>query len=129
MAAPRQETVRVDGLREFMRATAKAEKDTKKLVRARLREAGESVRIEAKDRFSRISAESASKFKVRARAAGVFVEQSARKTTGLRPDYGSLQMTRALIPALELKADEVTEEVAKAADELRDMVEGRGAYP
>jgi iron uptake system EfeUOB component EfeO/EfeM len=53
----------------------------------------------------------------------VYVEQSARKVTGLRGDYGSLQMTRGLEPALDEKTDEVFESVR---DVLDKYAEGEG---
>lgn len=37
----------------------------------------------------------------------VQVEQSLRKTNGLHPEWGSLQMTKGLIPARDEKLDEV----------------------
>lgn len=123
--APRRETVRVEGLRDFLRDTNKAEKETKKKVRDRLKEAGDVVREEASRLFSPVSAKTAAGYKVRARVSGVHVEQSLRKTTGMRPDFGALQMRRALVPALINKEDDVYREMEKAADDLADIVEGR----
>lgn len=123
--APRRETVRVEGLRDFLRDTNKAEKETKKKVRDRLKEAGDVVREEASRLFSPVSAKTAGGYKVRARVSGVHVEQSLRKTTGMRPDFGALQMRRALVPALINKEDDVYREMEKAADDLADIVEGR----
>lgn len=125
MPPPRQETVRVEGLREFLRATNKAEKDTKKKVRDRLKDAGDVVRAEASRLFAPVSAKTAGGYRVRARVTGVFVEQSLRKTTGKRGDYGSFQMRKALVPALIAKADEVEREMEKAAEDLTEIVGGR----
>lgn len=125
MPAPRRETVKVEGLRDFLRDTAKAERETKKKVRDRLKEAGDIVREDASRRFGGISAKSAAGYRVRARVSGVHVEQSLRKTTGLRPDYGALQMRRALIPALIAKEDDVHREMEKAAEDLAEIVGGR----
>lgn len=119
------QTVRVSGLREFMRATAKADKETKKVVRDKLKEAADIVRVEASQRFSPISAKSAAGYRTRARMSGAFVEQSLRKTTGKHPTYGRLQMRRALEPALEAKSHEVEKRLEKAVDELADIMEGR----
>lgn len=123
--ASRQETVRVEGLRDFLRDTAKAERETKKKVRDRLKDAGDVVRQEASRLFDPVSAKTAGGYRVRARVSGVHVEQSLRKTTGLRADYGALQMRRALVPALINKEDEVHREMEKAADDLADIVEGK----
>ena len=119
------QTVRVRGLREFMRATAKADKSTKKVVRDKLKEAGDVVRQEAAELFSPISAKSAAGYRVRARVGGVYVEQSLRKTTGQHPTFGRLQMGRALEPALERKSGEVEKRLEKAVDELADIMEGK----
>lgn len=117
-------TVRVKGLREFMRATARAEKETKKRIRDKLKEAGDVVREDAALRLRHYDARSASKLVVRPKVRGIFVEQSLRKTTGLRPDWGALQMTRALVPALDAKSGELERRLEKAVDELADIVEG-----
>lgn len=118
-----KQTVRLKGYREFMRAVSKAEKDTKKVVHAKLREAGGIVRDDAKVRFSRYSVKSASGYRVRSRVGGVFVEQSLRKTTGQHPEYGTFQMNRALEPALDARASEVERRMEQALDELADIVD------
>jgi hypothetical protein len=41
----------------------------------------------------------------------VHLEQSLRKTTGLHPEWGALQMTKGLLPAREEKLDEVADRV------------------
>jgi hypothetical protein len=59
---------------------------------------------------------------IRAKRTGarVFVEQSARKVTGLRADFGALQMQEALVPALDTTADEVFENVEDVLDHYAD---------
>lgn len=125
MPAPRRETVKVEGLKEFLRATNKADAETKKKVRDRLKEAGDVVREDASRRFAPVSAKTAAGYRVRARVSGVSVEQSLRKTTGNRADYGALQMRRALVPALISKEDDVYREMEKAAQDLAEIVGGR----
>jgi hypothetical protein len=50
----------------------------------------------------------------------VFIGQRLRKTTGLRPDYGDLQMRKALIPARTEKLDDAADIVeAKVGGLLR----------
>jgi hypothetical protein len=44
------------------------------------------------------------------------VEQSLRKVTGLRPDWGATQMRKGLLPALSSKQNEVEAEFEKALD-------------
>lgn len=118
-----QSTTRVRGLKEFIRAANKAEKETRKTVHLKLREAGDVVRVEARQRFDRYSVKSASGFRIRSRVGGVFVEQSLRKTTGQHPEYGNLQMVRALEPALDAKQGEVERRLEQAMDELADILD------
>ena len=118
-----RETVRVRGLREFQRAAKRAGPDARKHVRDALKEAVEPIRQDAIRRFSVIDQRSASGYTafVTQRAAGV--RQSTRKTTGRRPDYGALQMTRALLPALQDNADEIERGVERALDKVADHFE------
>lgn len=121
--AARQQTLRVKGYREFMRAAAKAPKDARKEVRAAFREVGQIVREDAAQRLQELSPKSASRLRTRVRQAGVAVEQSLRKTTGKRPDWGATQMRRALVPALEDKQDEVEHAMDEALDRVADHFE------
>lgn len=111
-------TVRVKGLKELQRDFRKLDRETAKEVRQGLREAAEPVRQEAQALFSSIDASSAAGYKVRVRQRGVAVEQSRRRKTGKRPDYGSLQMRRALLPALGRRQDEVIKGVDKTLGKL-----------
>lgn len=118
-----KETVRLKGYKEFMRAVQRSEKESKKLVHARLREAGDIVRQEAKTRFERYSVRSASGYRVRSRIGGVFVEQSLRKTTGKHPEYGTLQMVKALEPAIDAKQAQVESNMERVLDDLYHIYE------
>jgi hypothetical protein len=104
-------TVRVKGLRELDRALRKMDKELSREMRSTLKEAAEIVAVDARARFSDISPASASSMRARAKAKGATVEQSKGRTTGKRPDYGALQMRRALLPALEAKQEQVVEKV------------------
>lgn len=77
------------------------------MVRDGLREAAVPVRDEARARFARYDARSASRYGISVRRTGIVsVEQRLRRTTGKHPQFGSLQMRRALIPALQNNVDE-----------------------
>lgn len=117
-------TVRVKGLRELLRATDAADKDTKRMVRDGLRKAAEPVRARAAELFASTDALSASKYGVSVRRTGtVTVEQRLRRTTGLHPEFGELQMRRALLPALEQKTDEVMVELEREMERWADRWE------
>lgn len=101
-------TVRIHGLKELQRAFSKIDRDLNKDIDRELREVGQVVAMDARGRFDRISAASAGGFRPRTRGYGrLVVEQRKRKTTGLRGDYGALQMRLALLPALWSKQNEV----------------------
>jgi hypothetical protein len=91
-------------------------KDTLKMMRPALRRAAEPVRAQAAALFSRYDPHSAAGYKVRVRARGVAVEQSLKRTTGLHPSFGSLQMRQALLPALEDKGEAVKAEIVSMVD-------------
>lgn len=115
-------TVRVHGLVELNRAIKKADRETQDKLKEPFRRIGEIVRAEAQERFSTIDSRSASTFKVKTLVKGVRVEQSRRKTTGLRGDFGALQMRRALLPALDAKQPEVIRELEGGLEEIADII-------
>jgi hypothetical protein len=106
------------GLSELLRASRDAGGATQTEVRAALAKSGEIVQADAVPRMAKYSTKSAAGFKVRVRQRGVSVEQSLLKTTGLRPDWGALQMRKALLPAVERKFPQVEAEFEKALDEI-----------
>lgn len=120
-------TIRVEGLSAFLKATDRAGKETKKLVRDRLREVAQPVLQDARAKLARYDARSASRLGISVRRVGtVAVEQRLRRTTGAHPQFGSLQMTEALIPALDENADRIERRFEQALDDIADVFE-RGA--
>lgn len=113
-------TLRVKGLREFVRAADHAGPDSRRAVRATFRTVGDAVRLEAGRLFQKYDARSAAGYKVSVRLRGVSVDQSIRKTTGTRPDYGALQMRKALLPALRDKEAETEFAMEHAIDSVAD---------
>lgn len=113
----------VSGLSEMLRAAKDAGASTNREVRAAFRESGDIVRVDAVPRLAKYSVKSAAGLKVRVRQRGVAVEQSLRKTTGQRPDYGSLQMRKALLPAVTKTLPELEAEFVKAVDKIAAIFE------
>lgn len=111
------------GLREMLRAAKDAGTATNVEVREALRKTGEIVRADAAPRLAKYSTRSAAGLKVRVRQRGVGVEQSLRKTTGERPDYGSLQMRKALLPAVAKTEPQWEAEFDKALDHIIEVFE------
>lgn len=101
------DTLRVRGLREFIKACDHADRAVKRGLRNQLKAAGEIVAVDARKRFEQYSPESARTFRVVVRQRGVAVEQSRRKTTGERPDWGNTQMKKGLLPAAADKQEEI----------------------
>lgn len=114
------ETLRVKGYREFVRATNRAERESRQVVKTAFRAVGEPVRAEAARLLSAFNERSAAGLRVSVTQRGVSVLQSIRKTTGLHPEWGSFQMRFALLPALrrEQRRSEVAAE--NAVDVISD---------
>lgn len=112
-------TLRVSGLRELHSALKRYDNELKKELERELREAAKIVSVEAAGLFGGVSARAAAGFRPRVRGFGrVAVEQRLGRTTGQRPDFGSLQMRTALLPALEAKQDEVVNHIEGMLDRL-----------
>ena len=122
---PQKQTLRVHGYKEFMRATAQADKETKKLVRNTLRQVGDIVRQEATHRFSHVDAHSAGGYRTRVRQRGIAVEQSLRRTTGLHPEWGAIQMRLALVPAVEANEARLERDTEQALGVMAHHFESR----
>lgn len=100
-------TVRVLGLAQVQRDLRMLAGGMDKGLQAELKEIGDMVASDARSRFSRYDEKSAAGIIPRVRVGVVVVEQKLRKTTALRPDWGRLQMRKALEPALEDKQDDI----------------------
>jgi hypothetical protein len=113
--------VRVEGLRELRRDFGRMSKTLKRDLDKQLRQAGQVVADDARPRLARYDVRSAAGIGVRVRGGGrVVVEQKRRRVTGKRPDYGSLQMREALVPAVEAKQGEVERNLERMLDNLAD---------
>ncbi len=103
--------IQYEGLREIAQALREVDKETLAELTRDLGDVGHVVEHEAVDLFDAIDARSAAGFDTRVRIntssmALVSVGQSLRKTTGRRPDYGTLQVEDALLPARDRKIGE-----------------------
>lgn len=86
-----------------------------------LREAAKIVSEEARSlsQSHGFSARSVTGIRPRVKGFGrAYVEQSRKKTTGKRGDFGAMQMRRSLVPALGRKQGEVIEELDKLLGQL-----------
>lgn len=98
-------------------------KEVRTEIRAALREVGQKVKEDADAKTSRRlkSPKSGHGYRVVVRARGVNVEQSLRKTTGLRGDWGSSQMRFSLIPALDENAPETAKAMEEAMEQITEL--------
>lgn len=120
---PLGSTVRLRGYREFKRAARNAGPDARREFREAFADVGEGVRAESERRFARYDPRSASGYRVGVRASYVIVYQSFRKTTGQRPDYGALQMRKALLAAAASEESDINERLETAVDRIADHFE------
>lgn len=105
----------VEGLRELERGLRATDKDAAKALRGELREAGKVVALEARRRHVSVSPKSAMGIRPRVRSGlVVYAEQSRRRTTGQHPEFGTVVMQGALLPARDAKAPEVRDMVKRA---------------
>lgn len=113
-----RQTIRIEGLVELIRKADAADYDTRVAVRNLVRDVGNKVAGDARSRFmsQRInSPRTARGFRPYVRRAGaVMVEQSEKKTTGRRPDWGRTQMRKGLLPAVD-DQQEATQRELEAA--------------
>jgi hypothetical protein len=121
-----RETVAVRGLSELIRDFKTFDKPVRTELRKSLRDVGDIVKRDAAGRFGPVNSRSAGGFKTRVRQRGIAVEQSIRKTTGKHPEYGSLQMRKALLPALMSNEDDMHRELERAMDKICRQFERRG---
>jgi hypothetical protein len=119
-------TLRVEGLSGLIKAADAAGRETKKLVRDRLREVARPVLDDARSKLSRYDARSASRLGISIRRVGtVSVEQRLRRTTGAHPEFGVLQMESALMPALDENMDTIERRMEAALDDVADAFSWR----
>lgn len=114
-------TLHVRRYREFLRAVNHAGRETRAAVRRELRAVAEPVRRDAAARFQKYDKRSAAHFRIAVTQRGVFVEQGLRKVTGLRPDYGALQMRKALLPSLRDNELTLESRMEHAIDLIADV--------
>lgn len=113
--------VKVKGLSQLRRALKAYDADVSRDMDAELKEIAGMVADDARQRFSAINVRSATGFKPKLRGFGRVSVQQSRRSKGLRPDYGALEMTRALIPAVWAKAPEVERRFEHMLDRLTTM--------
>lgn len=115
-------TFRVTGLTETLAKTDAMGKATKAAVRDILRDVGNRVAGDARARFlsPRLrSQRTALGFRPYVRRAGaISVEQSLRKTTGRRSDWGKTQMRDGLYPAVEAQEAATQADLEAAMDAI-----------
>lgn len=111
--------IRYEGLGALVKALKEVAPVVERELNAELKAVGEIVASDAARRFAALPAHgspatagsyrfTAAGFKSRVRAGGlVTVEQTRRRKSGRRGDYGALMMRRALIPARTAHLEEV----------------------
>lgn len=114
---------KVTGLRELIRASQKAERETKLATRAALRRVGNIVLVPTRQRIGEMSGRSAAGVKVYVRQRGVSIEQSRRKVNGKHRDWGITQMRRGFLPAFADTREEAVGEFDRAVEQIKLLFE------
>lgn len=119
---PRNEHIVVEGYAQLDRAFRKVSKEVdpqaSKRMRGEFKRAAEPVAATAREKISRYQGASLQTIHPVAYARGVYVVQDARKVSGLRGDFGLLQMRTGLEPALEQNKALVLREIEGALDRI-----------
>ena len=90
-------------------------------LREELLRAAEPVAREARARAAKWPGVSTGTIGPRVGVSGAFVTQRKRKVTGDHPNIGALQMTEAMIPALEHNIDTVQEGAERALTAIEKL--------
>jgi len=114
---PQAGTVHIRGWREVSASLNKIQRGAYKKVLGGLERAAEPVRASWVNKLSGYSGASTATIRPKVLAKGIIVRQDARKVTGRRADFGSLQMRHGLSALFE-RQDETRREAEKALDEL-----------
>jgi hypothetical protein len=107
-------TVRVKGLRELQRDFKRMGGALNPEVDKALKRAADIVREQTREIASgkAFNPRTVSGYRSRVRGFGhAYVEQSRSRTTGMRGDWGSIQMQRAMLPALGMRREDVVHEI------------------
>lgn len=113
-----QPAIRITGLREVQRALLRAEVGLRPALRAAFKRVAEPIAAEARGLLAQYPGASVGTIGPRVTLAGVAVTQRAGTVTGAHPQFGELQMTDVMIPALEHHADDVEDGAGDALDAL-----------
>lgn len=108
------ETIRVKGYRETARALERVNKGAKLALYAGLRDAAEPIAQDARSRLGGYAGLKTSTIRPRVAARGVYITQGAKKVSGLRPDFGALQMRDGLLPAAYSRQDDIVDKIETA---------------
>lgn len=109
-----ENTIRVRGYKETARALQRVNKGAKLALYSGLRDAAEPIAADARTRLAGYPGLKTSSIRPRVGLRGVYITQDAKKVTGLRPDFGSLQMRVGLLPAAYGRQDDIVQKVEEA---------------
>lgn len=116
---------RVEGYTELLVKLKALPAAQQKTLKVAYRKAGQAIADDGSRRIQALdppSDKTAAGYRVYVRLRGLEVDQTLRKTTGLRPDWGKTQMRYGLVPALEDNRDQVIADVEVAMDAAQEAV-------
>lgn len=120
-------SIKVKNLGRLQRDLKKLGSDVAKEIEGELRAAGQVVADSARQKLDPINPYSAAGLRPRVRGFGrVVVEQTRRRTTGTRPDWGDRVMRRDLLPALAENEDKIIALIDRMLGKLGGEFDRRG---
>jgi hypothetical protein len=108
----------VHGLPALQRAIKTMERNAAKYARDALEDVARPIAASATERKARYPGAALGNIHPRAFSNRVFVEDRTPPFTGMRGDFGSLIMRRAMLPALYEHQDDAVRELDNALDRL-----------
>lgn len=111
-------SVRVEGLAELHRNLAALGSDVKRELQRELRGVAAPVATDVRGRLAGLNGRTISGVRPASRPGAALVRQSARSTTGTRPDFGALQMRRGFLPALRAAGPDTVRRVEALLDRV-----------
>lgn len=117
-----EETFRIEGLTDLLRAEATVGAKTEGLLTDALRGVGEMVARDTRQRYQPFSPTGAAGVETKVFVSGVYVVQTLHKSRNLmrrRPNFGPLMMRKAFLPALRDNETRVVEAAEAAVETAR----------
>jgi len=121
---PEINVLKVDGIRQAVERLGKARGEVERVLHESLLGVAEKIRDNATDRLRPLNSTSAEGYRVYDEGSRrIVIGQSLGRVTGNRPDWGRIQVHKALYPAIVQFRPEALRDVLAAVDQMRKEIE------